>query len=225
MQVMAFADIHGFTPAFGRLAAELAAADLILLAGDLTNFGHAPAAREFFAALQRHLDRVLAVTGNCDYPDVAPVCAEAGVLLNRTHRAFGGVVVLGLEASLPCPAKTPCEFTERQLADLLAEAAAGAPVGPPWVLMAHQPPLQTNADVCYGGEHVGSQSVRQFIETHRPRLCVCGHIHEGRSVDQLGETVVVNVGSLRNGHYGTFTLDPTSGAVSAVTLRTLTAPH
>lgn len=50
------------------------------------------------------------------------------------------------------------------------------------------------------GEHVGSPSLLRRIEKVKPKLVVCGHIHQGRGVYQAGETLVVNA-SLVNDKY------------------------
>jgi Icc-related predicted phosphoesterase len=51
------------------------------------------------------------------------------------------------------------------------------------------------------GTPVGSAAVRRFIESRKPQVCVVGHIHEGRGVDRIGETLVLNAGALRDGGY------------------------
>jgi len=43
-----------------------------------------------------------------------------------------------------------------------------------------------------GDLHVGSESVRKIIEEYQPILCACGHIHESRCIDKIGETIIVN---------------------------------
>jgi len=43
--------------------------------------------------------------------------------------------------------------------------------------------------------HVGSKSVRTFIERHEPKLGLHGHIHEAAADQKIGRTVVVNPGS------------------------------
>ncbi len=63
----------------------------------------------------------------------------------------------------------------------------------------HAPPLGTNLDVLFTGEHVGSSAIREFILEKQPYLTLHGHIHEssrmtGNWRDVLGETVCVNPG-------------------------------
>ena len=49
------------------------------------------------------------------------------------------------------------------------------------VLISHEPP-QGVLDLTYGGVRAGSDSLRRAVETSdtKPRLWLCGHIHEGR---------------------------------------------
>lgn len=46
-----------------------------------------------------------------------------------------------------------------------------------------------------------SRAVREAILEHKPVVCLTGHIHEGRGIDSLGRTTVLNPGPLRAGRY------------------------
>ena len=64
----------------------------------------------------------------------------------------------------------------------------------------HAPPYNTKLDVIASGTHVGSKSVREFIEKEQPFLTLHGHIHEspkmsGSWKDKIGNTTCINVGS------------------------------
>ena len=52
----------------------------------------------------------------------------------------------------------------------------------------------TLADKTWLNDHVGSKSVRSFIERTQPLICFTGHIHEGIGVDTIGITKVINPG-------------------------------
>ncbi len=201
MIAVAITDIHGDYRRLAEFGDALAAADVVLLTGDLTQFGHRRAASEVLDAVRGHNENVLAVAGNCDYPDVGDFLAAEDVNLDGRCRVIEDVALLGLGGSLPAPGRTPNERDEAELADRLEAAASEAPADLPWVLVSHQPPLNTCADRVHGGQHVGSRSVRAFIEEHQPVVCLTGHIHEGRGTDSIGETTIVNPGPLRSGHY------------------------
>ncbi|MDR5683679.1 MAG: metallophosphoesterase [Armatimonadota bacterium] len=59
------------------------------------------------------------------------------------------------------------------------------------VLVVHEPPYGV-LDRTRTGQHIGSRSVRDFVLRLRPRLVVCGHVHESPGIKPLGETTVVN---------------------------------
>ena len=68
------------------------------------------------------------------------------------------------------------------------------------IYVIHAPPFNTKLDITSNKEHVGSKSVRQFIENEQPLLTLHGHIHEspkmsGSFVDRIGKTICINVGS------------------------------
>ena len=62
------------------------------------------------------------------------------------------------------------------------------------IVVSHGPPLGFGdlAPRPAGGEHVGSPSLRNRLLAVRPRLCVFGHIHEGRGVYRQDGTVFAN---------------------------------
>ena len=113
------------------------------------------------------------------------------------------------------PRLTYLPFVMLALARALDAAAEGLNPDLPWVLVTHQPPRETIADRVHGGAHVGSRAVRAFIERHRPAVCFTGHIHEGRGVDSIGPTKVVNPGPARGG----YALAELGGAVTLVEIK------
>ena len=75
-------------------------------------------------------------------------------------------------------------------------SAAGMLTGCPQeaVLVLHSPP-QGHCDSAGDGTHFGSPALLRAIEDKRPRLAVCGHIHESWGCEsQVGPTPVRNLG-------------------------------
>jgi Icc-related predicted phosphoesterase len=69
---------------------------------------------------------------------------------------------------------------------------AGCPEG--CVLAVHSPP-RGHVDVSSSGEHLGSTAVLETINEKRPRLALCGHIHEAWGERSgIGPTEVINLG-------------------------------
>lgn len=201
MMIVALADIHDDLERLGTAAGDLAAADVVLLVGDLTNFGRQAAATRVVVAVRKYNNRVLAVPGNCDYPEVDAYLSQEGISLHRRSTVINGVAFLGVGGSLPCPGKTPNEYSDREFETFLVEAKSELSSDAPVILVSHQPPRDTVTDLARIGRHVGSQSVRVFIETVQPLICFTGHIHEGRGIDSIGRTTVINPGPLWTGRY------------------------
>jgi len=62
------------------------------------------------------------------------------------------------------------------------------------VLVTHGPPLGTKVDLM-DKHHVGNKDYRKFIERIKPRLVICGHLHETAGVmDKIDKTNVINPG-------------------------------
>ena len=202
MIVVALADIHDDTQRLEEMADDLAGADVVLLVGDITDFGRERAVARVVAAVRHYNDRILAVPGNCDYPEVEDYLTSEGLNLHRKSTVVEGVAFIGLGGSLPCPGQTPMEYSDGELGGFLEEAAAELSPDMPAVLVSHEPPCESDVDLAYTGQHVGSAAVRQFIEERQPMVCFVGHIHEGLGLDTIGKTTVVNPGPLRSGGYG-----------------------
>ena len=69
------------------------------------------------------------------------------------------------------------------------------------ILVSHTPPYNTKLDLTFLKTHVGSISIRKTIEVLKPKLCICGHIHEAKGIDTIGEAVIINPGPLMRKRY------------------------
>ena len=213
MVIIGFSDIHGDISELGNIAAAVAAADVVLLTGDITHFGRRQASQQVLRSIRDVNDNVLAVTGNCDYDDVETHLADEAVDLHRRCRRVAGIAFIGLSGSLPAPGRTPNVSTEEQLQQSLRQAAVDLGGDEPTVLVAHQPPARTVNDRISSGQHVGSLSVRAFIDERQPLVCLTGHIHEGVGVDTIGDTTIVNPGPLRDGGYAYVSIENKAATV------------
>jgi hypothetical protein len=114
--------------------------------------------------------------------------------LQTTPRGYGigllglGVAFFGLGGGVPeTPWDWSFDLSEQEAESLLAGCPEGA------VLVVHSPP-KGYVDEAHG-RHMGSEAILAAVETKRPQLVVCGHIHEswGREAT-IGGTPVVNLG-------------------------------
>lgn len=201
MRIIALTDIHGRLRYAPAVVEELRNADLVLLPGDLTQFGKRDAALEIVETIRNANPRVLAVMGNCDYPEVTEFLDEQGLCIHARHKMVDGIAFAGLGGSLPCPIQTLNEWSEDQIETWLDQAVTDLPDQTPLVLVSHQPPSDTVVDKAGNGMHVGSKAVRAFIERRKPLICFSGHIHEAVGQDQIGETRLINPGPFFEGAY------------------------
>jgi hypothetical protein len=201
MEIIAVSDIHGDLAGIERLAPVLSEADLVLVLGDITNFGGRKEAWAVLDRLGKYSKKILAIPGNCDRPEVGALLSERGLSLDQRAVEVGGLRLAGLGGSLPCPGRTLLEYSEQELAQALEVLGNEISEGSQFVLVCHQPPQGTNLDKVFGGLHVGSRAIREFIEKRKPMACFCGHIHEAAGVDRIEDTAICNPGPLGRGGY------------------------
>jgi Icc-related predicted phosphoesterase len=207
MIIVGLTDIHGHIRALSQLLPKLPDADVILLAGDLTNFGDKQDAVEVLDIIRQYTERVIAIPGNCDRPSVGKYLKEEGISLDGKCLNIDNVSFVGVGGSLPCPGRTPNELAEEEFKRLLNLCRYDIKADTHVVLLTHQPPYGTQADLIGTGRHVGSTSIRRFIDEIKPAVCICGHIHEARSEDKAGDTIVLNPGPADRGYYACVEID------------------
>jgi len=201
VRLVCFGDIHMAFRAIERLGPELREADWAILTGDLTHFGDPPDAFRVVDAVRRFCPNVLAVTGNLDMPTVIDAFRDAGISLHGEGRRLERLGIFGCGGSNITPMDTPTELEDDALHDVLERGHGAIADAQRRLMVCHTPPHATRLDRLMDGRPVGSPAVRRFIETRRPDVAVVGHIHEGRGVDRVGDTVVLNAGALRDGGY------------------------
>jgi Icc-related predicted phosphoesterase len=206
IKILAGTDFHGFKPAFEALArkAEDSGVNIVILCGDITNFGTEQQARSLLSPLSRLSVPVLFVPGNCDPPSLINInlgnirCAHGSGFI-CTNFMF-----IGVGGSPKTPFNTPLEMSEGEIFGILRKCLKdlGNEVnGLRIILISHAPPKNTKLDMTSLGGHVGSISVRNFIEEYKPILTLCGHIHEAKGMDSIGSTLIVNPGPSKQGNY------------------------
>jgi Icc-related predicted phosphoesterase len=201
MQIMAFGDIHEYVQVLPALAEPLCQAEVILITGDITRWRGAETAAKVLQAIQAYNPRILAQVGNTDNWEVHHYLDHLGINLHGQGHRFGDLGIFGVGGSNPTPFFTPTEFSEAEIAASLLAGYDMIKDTPRKLLVAHCPPYRTRVDRIHAGYHVGSTSVRQFIETYQPDICISGHIHEAPGEDHIGKTHILNPGMLAQGGY------------------------
>jgi len=154
--------------------------------------------------------------GNDDLPDVEPILSSSNYVVNAEHKVLKlddnhEMITLG-EVNIT-PWKCPRDVSEERLKELIDEMVAQVKDVKNSVFNLHAPPAGSTLDTAYqldasvdpprvvtqAGQPVttgvGSTSVRAAIEKYQPLLGLHGHIHESRSIANLGRTMCINPGS------------------------------
>lgn len=191
MNLLAFSDIHRDLAAVQAMTERACNVDVLVGAGDFATVrkGLQPVI-DAIAALDRP---AVLVHGNGESAaELRDACAQHPHLhpLHGDSVVLAGVTFFGLGGGVPV---TPfgawsVDYTEEQAADWLAACPKGC------VLVTHSPP-KDHCDRTSAGEPVGSTAILACIERARPKLALCGHVHDSWGcTGTLGPTTVMNLG-------------------------------
>lgn len=191
MRILAFSDVHRSRSRAEQIVdhVDRYAPDLVIGAGDFSSFGRG--LRGIVDVLAEITAPTILVSGNHERPDeLRDACQgwKSATVLHGEGAHANGSAIWGVGGAVP-PTPFPWGFDVREED---AEALlTGAPAG--GILVSHSPPLGFLDRAL--GRHLGSRAVLAAIERTRPRLVVCGHIHQaaGRETT-VGCTRVVNPG-------------------------------
>jgi len=201
MKIVSFGDVHMATRNLARMANVMRDTDLVILSGDLTNFGGREDAAKVIGEARRACRQVLALPGNLDTAEVIPYLEQEGVALHGRGVVSDGVGIFGCGGSNITPFNTPTEFTEDEIYATLLSGYGQVRNMRPLLMICHPPPFETRCDRIAGGRAVGSTAARRFIEEFKPDACISGHIHESPGVDTIGPTTILNAGPFKDGGY------------------------
>jgi uncharacterized protein len=201
MKIVSFGDVHMATSNLRRMAEVLRDTDLIIVSGDLTNFGGINDARKVLDDVRRACPHMLALAGNLDRREVTPFLEAEGIALHGKGVVIDGIGIFGCGGSNITPFNTPTELTEEEIYQTLRRGYAAVQNYRPLLMVCHTPPYETKCDRIVGGKAVGSTGARRFIEEVKPDLCISGHIHESAAIDMIGSTTIINAGPFKGGGY------------------------
>ena len=197
MKILVLSDIHSRKENLKRLLenTENKEIELILIAGDLTNFGGKTEAKEVLDIVKKMNKKILAIPGNLDSKEVILFLEDEKISLHGKKEKFGEFVFVGLGGATNCIGETV--FTEEQIYEKLKELIKGEKEKV--FLLTHAPPKNSYLDKSFSGKAIGSDSIRQIIEEFSPKINVSGHCHEGIGKETINRTFCVNSGAVKNG--------------------------
>jgi Icc-related predicted phosphoesterase len=191
MRLLLFSDLHTNAAAAERLVRMAEGADVAIGAGDFASVRRGTSTC-INILRQIRIPSVLVPGNNETYDELREACAgwPGASVLHGTGVDIAGVPFFGLGGGVPV---TPFgnwsfDFSEADATRLLSGCPAGA------VLVSHSPPKGA-VDVASGGRSLGSTAVREAVVRLKPRLVVCGHIHDSAGQrTMIGNSPVINAG-------------------------------
>jgi Icc-related predicted phosphoesterase len=185
MKILATADIHGSQYRLNLVLKNVKTygPDLVVICGDITQFGSGEIATNF---LNQIPVKTIAVPGNIDTFDVDQgITASHALNLHMKRVIILGISFVGIGRELPSL------LSGINITDGLVKKPLNKILDDTSVLVTHVPPYKLQ-DRIFIGSHGGSKELRHLIDVCKPRLVLCGHIHEDPGVSTSGDTTVVN---------------------------------
>ncbi|MCX6820558.1 MAG: metallophosphoesterase [Candidatus Aenigmarchaeota archaeon] len=218
MRIAVIADIHNDTEMMMQSLDKLKELgfDAIVCPGDFTDiaprgFTQEDVGRLLIEELKSAGKPVICVPGNMDLV-IIPLLEKGGVSVHGLGKTVGEIGFYGFGGA-KTPFGTAYEPDEAEIEAGLRKAYEDVKDAKYKIQVTHNPPFGTKVDMLPSGMHVGSKVVRRLIEELKPEAAVCAHIHEGRGVDELGRTKIINPGRLPEGYCGI--LEVKDGVVTA----------
>ena len=185
MKILAAADIHGSQYRLNLVLKNIKTygPDLVVLCGDITQFGPGDLATNF---LNQIPIETLAIPGNIDTFDVDQgITASNATNLHMKRVVTQGISFVGIGRDIPTV------LSDIAIVDGAIKKPINKILDETSVLVTHAPPFKLQDKMFMGG-HGGSKQLRNLIDTYKPRLVLCGHIHEDPGVATSGNTTIVN---------------------------------
>jgi len=196
-----FGDIHEDLSLLDEIR-DLAAADGVIISGDITNRGGIRRASGLLDTVCKINPNIYAQIGNMDQPEITSYLEAKGWNIHAKGKQLAeDIGIMGVGYSTPTPFMTPAEVPDDRLGEWLKEGYEYVKHLPKLILVAHDPPYGSKAARLSSGENVGNKSVLEFIRRFQPDICLTGHIHEAESEDFIGKTKVLNPGMFGLGGY------------------------
>jgi uncharacterized protein len=187
-RILAFSDMHLSRGCAAAICAAAPEADLVVGAGDFCTQRQGLEAA--MAMLAPVLPKAVLVPGNAESADELRDAAGPATVLHGEAAERAGLSIFGLGYAVP---RTPFGSWSCDLGEDEAEAML-RPMQGTDILVVHSPPKGV-ADRTSAGASVGSTAIRAAIEHSRPRLVLCGHIHDSWGASgSIGDSRVHNLG-------------------------------
>ena len=202
MKLLVISDLHAHNDVLDKMDDIFKQADAVLFAGDFAECFKPETGDGALAKLCSKHDTIFSVLGNCDNELFLGDLEEKDISVEKAMVFHEGLAFAGSGGGTKFTGKTEFERTEEECLsdfDILVNSVEQGGDSSLWqntILISHNPPKGQVVDAVNPELHAGSQMFTDFILEHKPLAVICGHIHEGRGSEKIGDTLVINPGSL-----------------------------
>ncbi len=207
------ADVHGKRDRLESIKQNITIhqADLLVIAGDLLSRKTASQVENLLTSLSLP---ILLVKGNTDHSYFTGMIERIpnGTDLHLNPTAVLGIPFIGVGGAVPIPFYAKVQWFEQKALEQLSRLSAAESI-----IVTHTPP-RGSCDKVLKRFHAGSKALGNLVDQVRPRLVICGHIHEDSGVEFRAKTCVVNCSMGRDGQGVLIDLEPGTGGIKTVFL-------
>lgn len=209
MNIIVISDVHGDIENLFNYFDKIKElnVDVIVCPGDFTDanmpksFTQEDVAKLIIKELNLLKKPVLAVPGNVDTKNMIKLFEDEGISIHGKGKIIGDFGFYGYGGAYT-PFETNIEPTDEELKLGLKNAFNEVKNAKYKIQVTHTPPSGTRVDMIQSGLHVGSNVVREAIESYGPLVAISAHIHEARGTDNIKNTLIMNSGRFPEGYFG-----------------------
>ncbi|MBF0302162.1 MAG: metallophosphoesterase family protein [Desulfamplus sp.] len=174
MKYILFSDVHCNTKSCESIVQKANKADFAIGSGDYALFRKG--LKKTIESLSLIKIPVILIHGNHEsYSELADACRglDNFHILHGNSIEINQVLFIGIGCAIP---KTPFPSWSVDLSEESAWNFLPKP-NKNFVFITHSPPFGC-LDTLHNNKHIGSRTIRAFIEESKPMFVACGHIHE-----------------------------------------------
>lgn len=205
MLILALSDIHANWRSYP--VDDFPDADLVVIAGDLTEHGVAVPreiadAQNWLEELAERYPKVLWIPGNHDrgIADDGRITSGTNILNKTIHIPEGTGSPLAIHGICLCPAYdlpslvnkfvyTTIDCNEERLAYTFESVDCVLSHCPPYGIL----DMWTSVPPGESPRHIGARALTDYVRQHAPKLVICGHVHDNPGYARSYDSHVYNV--------------------------------
>jgi len=201
MKIIALGAILGNLEPIKLIREEIVQSDLVLLTGNITNYGGWNEAKTTIEILKMLNPNILAVMGSVDTKAVLDFLEYEDISIHGIGRIIENVGIYGVGGGNRTLFNRPTELNERDINKLLHDGYQSVKDCEFIILVSHIPSLNSKLDETARGDHVGSKTIRSFIFKNQPKVLLSSSAYGGAKLDRFGMSYIASPGPLKMGGY------------------------